>query len=165
MRYIENWLLLVEGWPLGGLQSTIDEVYRPIRSVGDPLIVRDHHDGQPLMVGLLDQVEDLIAGLYVQIPRGFVGEQDFGIIGKRTGDGRTLPLAAGEFAGAVVETMIEPESFKEVVGSCPGFLCADSSGHKAWEHGILKYRQLWQQVVELKDKADGPGAVSIKLTC
>ena len=155
----------MEGWPLGGLQSTIDEVYRPIRSVSDSLIVRDHHDGQPLLVGLLDQVEDLTAGLYVQISRGFVGEQDFGIIGKRPCDGRTLPLAAGEFAGAVVETMLEPESFKEVVGSCPGFLGADSSGDKAWEHGILKYRQLWQQVVELKDKADGPGAVSIKLSC
>ena len=127
----------MEGWPLGGLQSTIDEVYRPIRSVSDSLIVRDHHDGQPLLVGLLDQVEDLTTGLYVQISRGFVGEQDFGIIGKRPCDGRTLPLAAGEFAGAVVETMLEPESFKEVVGSCPGFLGADSSRHKAWEHGIL----------------------------
>ena len=74
MRYIENWPSLVEGWSLGGLQSTIDELYRPIRSVGDPLIVRDHHDSQPLLVGLLDQVEDLVAGLYVQISCGFVGE-------------------------------------------------------------------------------------------
>ena len=144
---------------------TINELYRPVRSVGNPLIVCDHHDGEPLLVGFLDQVEDLTAGLDVQISWGLIGEQDFWIIGQRPGNGRTLPLAAREFAGAVVESMLEPESFEELVGSFPSFRGADSSRHEAREHGILKYRQLWKQVVELEDEADGPGAVSIKLFC
>jgi hypothetical protein len=117
---------------------------RPIRSIGNPLIVGDHHDGEPPLVGFLDQVEDLTTCLDVQISRGLVGEQDVGIIGKCSGDGRALPLATGEFSWAVVEPMLESKSFKEFMGSFPGFHCADSSRHEAREHGILKYRQFWK---------------------
>jgi hypothetical protein len=38
---------------------------RPIRSIGNPLIVGDHHDGEPPLVGFLDQVEDLTTCLDV----------------------------------------------------------------------------------------------------
>jgi len=71
------------------------------------------HDDQRYPVGrpqLLEQTHDLVARLLVEVPGGFVGEDDARPLDQRSRDGGPLLLAAGELAGQMRGTMPSPTS-------------------------------------------------------
>ena len=50
-----------------------------------------------------DEVENLLAGGFVEVARGFVGEQHFGLIHQRPSDGNALALSPREFDAAFAD--------------------------------------------------------------
>ncbi len=69
---------------------------------GDVFLVRHHHDGVALAVQLVEEVHDFVGSLGVEVTRGFVGQQDAGIVDQSAGDSHALPLSARKLVGAVV---------------------------------------------------------------
>ena len=69
------------------------------RVAGDVRLVRDHDDGDALVVQLLENVHDLDARAAIEIARRLVGEQHVGIVDEGARDGDALLLAAGKLAG------------------------------------------------------------------
>ena len=59
----------------------------------NPVIVRDQYQGQPeFSIQPLQQITHLIPGLLIQIPRGFIGQENPGLVGNGPGDGQPLLL-------------------------------------------------------------------------
>ena len=54
------------------------------------------------LVKFFDESGDAVAGFFVEVARGFVGEEVVGASDQCAGQNNALLLAAGEFAGAVV---------------------------------------------------------------
>jgi len=66
-------------------------------AAGDGAVVGHHDHGQPLVLPeLLEQGDDLVAGVLVQVAGRLVGEQHLGLLHQRAGDRRALLLTAGE---------------------------------------------------------------------
>ena len=64
-------------------------------------------------------LEDAAGGVRVEVAGGLVGEQQARRIGDRAGDGDALLLAAGEFAGAMIEALAEAEEGQELAWRDP----------------------------------------------
>ena len=68
------------------------------------LVVRDHqHRRSQPVVQIVDQLQDLRAGLRIQIAGGLIGQQNRRINAQRACDRHALALAAGEFVGQVIQ--------------------------------------------------------------
>ena len=76
----------------------------------------DHDDGLAVLAhGAAHEVEDLGAGLGVEVARRLVGEDDVGLAGQGAGDGDTLLLAAGQLARAVLQAVVQPDRRDDLV--------------------------------------------------
>ena len=53
----------------------------------------------------------------IQVPGGFIGQQDLGIHHDCAADGHPLALAAGELIGAVIEAFAEPHGLQYLPGA------------------------------------------------
>jgi hypothetical protein len=79
------------------------EMHRADGARGGVRIVRDHDDGLAVLaVERLEQVEDLVAGLAVEVAGRLVAEQERGIGDDAPGDADALLFAAGEGARVVL---------------------------------------------------------------
>ena len=72
-----------------------------LRALGPAWIVRDHADGGPAGVELAEHLPQLLAGLRIEIPGGFVGEQHRGTPGDGAGHRDQLLLTARQVAGVM----------------------------------------------------------------
>jgi len=64
-------------------------------------ITRDHEYGFPGYGELVDEAVDVLLGTDVDAARGFVEEEDVGVVAKEAGEGDLLLVAAGEIADAL----------------------------------------------------------------
>src|SRR5258708_35893802 len=64
--------------------------------VGDVELMRDHDDGDALVVEFLEHAHHLDGGLAVEVAGRFVGEEDLRLVDEGAGDGHALLLAARE---------------------------------------------------------------------
>ena len=72
------------------------------RDVG---FVCDHDDGVAAFMETREQRHDLDAGLRIEIPGGFIGEQNRWIVHQRSRNGDALALTAGQLVRLVVHAM------------------------------------------------------------
>ncbi len=100
-----------------------------------------------------EKIDDLVAGVRIQIARGFIGQDQFGIVDERSGDGYPLLLAAGELAGPVVQAVPQTDASKQLFPPRFGLRGRDSC-EAGWQTDVLQGIQLGQEVVGLEDKAD-----------
>ncbi len=96
--------------------ASILQTHDPIRSVGDRRIMRNHHDRKALTVLLGDEIQDLRAGLLVEVARRLIGQQDLRVVHQCPGDRNALALAAGELARPVPQPVPEPEGLQQIGG-------------------------------------------------
>src|SRR3712207_1825474 len=80
--------------------------------LGDLGLVGDEHDGDPLVVELLEERHDLDGRPAVQIPGGLVGEEQGGRGDEGTRDGHSLLLSARELARLMVESLAEAHALE-----------------------------------------------------
>ena len=127
--------------------------------LGQLLVVGDHHH-QGVLGDLLEQVHDLHAGLAVQGAGGLVSQQDGGVVDEGPGDGHPLHLAPGHLVGALVELVPQAHLLQHLHRPLAALLL----GHPGQGEGHLhigQHRLVGDEVVALKDKADGVVAVVV----
>ena len=61
------------------------------------IMSHNQHSGTKARVQIVDELQDLLAGLRVEISRWLIREQDRRVNGKRSRDRNALAFAAGEF--------------------------------------------------------------------
>ena len=89
-------------------------------------VVGDHDDGHVLLlVDLVEERHDLVAGLLVEVAGRLVGEQERRIVAERTRHGHALAFAAGKLCGTVAETVAETDDFRQFKRTRP----ADTRGN------------------------------------
>ena len=71
------------------------------------LRVMGDHDHKAVFGHLLQQLHHLNAGVAVQCAGRLVGQQDVGVVDQCAGNGHTLHLAAGHFAGVLVQLVAQ----------------------------------------------------------
>lgn len=127
---------------------------------GDLAVVGDE-DERRLVLALEagKKLHHLSGILAVEIPRGFIREQNPGAVGEAAGDGCALPLTAGEFDGKMMQAMRKADRIQQLRSPCGAEL-----GRQALaEHGdldVFNNRERAQKVERLKNKPDLAGAVA-----
>src|SRR6266576_5106192 len=91
--------------------------YVAFRISRDVLLVRDHDDGDAVLVELLENGHDLDAGSAVEIAGRFVCQQYLWIIDQRARDRDALLLTAGKLTRKMVLTTRTPDRCKHAIRS------------------------------------------------
>ena len=74
---------------------TVEHPENPVGVVLETHIVGHHYQGDPLVdVQVQQDPEDVVCVLGVEISRRFIQQQDFGLVGQRSGDGDSLLLSS-----------------------------------------------------------------------
>ena len=123
--------------------------------------MRDHDD-EALPRDLFDEVHDLHAGVGIERARGFVGEQDVGVVDERTRDGDALHLPARELVGLFIELFPEPHPLQRLGGALFALLARDARDGERELH-VAEHRLMRDEVVALEDKADAVIAVDVPI--
>jgi hypothetical protein len=95
---------------------------------GDVEFVRDHDEGDALVVEPAEGIHDLDAGAGVEVAGRFVGQDEGRLHDEGTGDGDPLLLAAGELVGEVIGAVAEPDQFEGAFHPGALFFAADQLG-------------------------------------
>src|SRR4051812_31725362 len=80
--------------------------------------MRDEHDrGAGLSVEHLEQLDDVRAGLAVEVAGGLVGEEEARRVAERSRDCDALLLATRELIGKVMQAVAEPDAREQLGGA------------------------------------------------
>ena len=92
------------------VDAAIDELDQAVCRLKDSGILGDHHDRGALFGGKPSkEIENDFCVLGIQGCRGFVGENQIGLVDECSGNRHPLALAAGEAVWAVVLSLSEAE--------------------------------------------------------
>ena len=108
--------------------------------------MRDEHYGLAAFLHAPERSHDQLAGGGVEVSRGFVSEDERGVVHQRAGDGHALHLAAGKLVRAVG---VEAFGKAYLCKSLPRPQLAIGGGAPAvdqGEHHVSKHRGTWEQV-------------------
>src|SRR2546427_3599565 len=123
------------------------------RHGGDFRIVRDERDGPAFLAQFAKQFKNHLAGMRVQVARGFVGENDFWIVHQRAGDGGPLLLPAGKLHRPVPGAIFHLHQFERLDGALAPFAGRQTAvNHRQLD--VLEHIELGQQIEELKHEPD-----------
>ena len=135
-------------------QHALLEVQRPPRALGGVRIVRDHHDRLAVIaVERLQQVEDLVAGLAIEIAGRLVAQQQRRVGDDGARDADALLLTARQLARIVLRAIGEPDDLQRDRDALPP-LGLRQLRQQQRQLDVPLGRQHRQQVVELKHEAD-----------
>jgi hypothetical protein len=96
-----------------------------------------------------------LAIFVIEVPRGFVGEENGGAGSQGTGHRGALLFATTELRGTVMETLGEPHPREELAGMRIGFCDGPPANPERKAH-IFERREFAKEVVELKDEPNTP---------
>ena len=105
------------GRPLSSSDSITPSLIRITRFAvaRNALVVGDQDDRDPfLLVELLKDPQDLLAGVRVEVSRRFVGKEQRGTVDQGPGDGHALLLSAGKLRGLVVQVLAQADLFEQL---------------------------------------------------
>ena len=96
-----------------------------------------HQRGAGGAVEVEDQFGDFLAGFGVEIAGGFIGEEDFGAIDKRSRQGNPLLLAAGKLYRVVIHAVAQPHPLQQFFrpGLHPAFSAQLQGHHHIFQGG------------------------------
>ena len=137
-----------------GLDPSVDQADPAVGGGGDLRAVGDQDDGGFFAAGEGgEEVDHGGAGGGVEIPGGFIGQENRGAVDEGAGEGGALHLATGELVRAVMATVRESDGFKKVAG--PSFTGGiGPTGQKQGKKDVFFHGEGWEEVKELEDKAD-----------
>ena len=137
------------GWRALGDDAAI-EADDPGEVGGDGVdLVGGHEDGHALVIKLVEEVHDLVAGLDVDAGGGFVEEEEPGVAYEGPGEEGALLLAAGELPDVPTSEMEDAESGHDFLGA------SDLSG------GVPREERLVHGCAHEHDFPDGDGEVPV----
>lgn len=92
--------------------------------VDDLFVVGGDEDGGAVVVDFFEEFDDFLAGEFVEIAGGLVGDEDFGLAGDGAGDGDALLFSAGEVAGEFVGFVEEADEVEDSGDGATDFFAA-----------------------------------------
>ena len=118
----------------------------------------DHHDGLPVLnIESLKQIEDLIAGLPIEIARRFITKEQRRVGHYRPCNSHSLLLTAGQLMGIVPRAM--GQAYNLQGGGC---MLSTFPGRKVCKKerqlNIFFRRERRHEIIELKHEPDVPSA-------
>jgi len=118
--------------------------------------VRHQDDRDSLAaVQVLEHVQHFLGGGGVQVPRGFVRQQDAGVVDEGAGDGYALLLAAGELGRGVVHAIGKAHQVQQLHRTfAHGFHAEGGVGVHGGHHHVFQGGGAGEQVEVLEDEAD-----------
>ena len=122
-----------------------------IRSRGDVHIVGDEDEGGAVLPKFVDQLEDVLAGLAVEIAGQFISKEDRRFSGEGAGEGDPLLLATRELDGIVVSPLTESDFLKQLSGP---FLRLFLAAQFEREEDVLVRGLIGKKLERLKDEAE-----------
>ena len=122
-------------------------------------VVRDHDD-ELILCDFLQQIHDLHARLTVERAGRLVSQQDIGVVDDGARDGHALHLAAGHLVRRFVQLVAQTDLFQRLDGARAPLLAGDA-GERERELDVCQHALVRDEVIALKDKADGVVAVGI----
>src|SRR5574343_1230283 len=120
---------------------------------GHVLVVGDQHDGVALLLELLEQRQDLGAGLRIERAGRFVGQDHRRSVDQGAGDGDALLLAAGQFARTMPHAAGQTDRGQRRLGHRPARLGRDA-GVTERHHHVVQGVHAAEQVEALEHEAD-----------
>src|SRR6266542_2225937 len=115
-------------------------------------VVSDHHGGLAVRVDrVAHELEDLPAGLGVEVAGGLIGEDDRRLAHESTSDRNALLLTARELGRSVFATVLEADLRHQLVD--PRFVGL-LAGNRERQEDVLLRREHGQEVEELEHEAD-----------
>jgi len=136
------------------MDPAIDQGDTSVGSGGDFRAMSDQDDGGFLLAGEPgDEFDDGGAGGGVEVARGFIGEENGGLMNESPCESGALELSAGELVGPMMRAICKVNGGQEFLGtlSCQG---VDSAGKEKGEENIFFDREGGKEMKKLKDEAD-----------
>ena len=124
------------------------------------LRVMGDHDYKAVFGHLLQQLHHLNAGVAVQCAGRLVGQQDVGVVDQCAGNGHTLHLAAGHFAGVLVQLVAQTYLLQRLGGPVAALGTGNARDGQRQLH-IGKHCLVRDEVIALEHKANGVVAVRV----
>ena len=140
---------------VGGRQYALAHFVGPPRALGQFQVVRDEHEAEQFRpLQLLEQIDDVGLGVFVEIAGRLVGKQQRRRIDERTGNGDAALLAAGHAAGIRIGAVPQPHTREQIVGARVGLSGIHGASEQRRNGDIVHRRQIREQARELEDEAD-----------
>ena len=121
--------------------------------------MRDHHD-ELVARDFLEKLHHLHARIGIERAGRFVGQQNVRLVYQRAGDGDALHLAARELIGALMQLVSKPDPLERFLRALSALRPADA-GNGQRELDVRQNRLMGDQIIALKNKADGVIAIGI----
>ena len=129
-------------------------LHNKIATPGKIAVVSGHQQGDAFVGNKVKQkFHHHDAVLFIERAGGFVGQQDFGAVHQCAAEGGALAFPAREFLDAMAEAMGEPGALCQFVQAGLGDAAIGSRGNR-WNEAVLRKREIWNQIVELKNETD-----------
>ena len=117
--------------------------------------MRDEQQGEAFLPPQrLEQRNDFLFSLFVEIARGFVGDQELGPVNQGAGDGDTPLLAAGHLARKGRDAAREADAHEQIMGARINGFRRDVRAKQRRQRDIVDRAQIRQQARELENEAD-----------
>src|SRR3972149_3394022 len=101
-------------------QDAIPDEETPLGPESDIPFVSYQDNGEPLsLVEVLKELQDILPGAAVQVPRGLIGQEQGGPVYQGPGDVHPLLFPAGKLVGAVVGPLGQPHLLQGLPGQPP----------------------------------------------
>jgi len=107
------------------------------------------------LVDLSQQGEDRVRAFRIEVPRRLICQQHGRIHGQRSRNGHTLLLATAHVTGKVVPPRRQSNALDQLLGTLTHVRIGKSSRPQHGNHHIFKCGKGRDQVVILKNKANG----------
>ncbi len=121
-------------------------------------IVRHHHHRATAAVQLGEHLHDAVTAGAIQVPGGFIRQDQQRIVDQGAGDGHALLLPAGELGRFMATAFLQPHPFEQLCRVLTAFGCRDAVEAHG-EGNILRRVHAGDQVEGLKDKSHRLAAV------
>ena len=154
-----SWLeVILFAFPSGACQGAVDEVsilqlQDEVVGRDEALVVRDDHQGAlPQALVLPEEVEDLVAGLRVELTGWLVGQDEHRVLDQRPRDRHALLLAPRQLVRAVVEAGSQADLGDQIDGLLPPGRRAPQG--QEWDQDVVDGGEVLDQVEGREDEAD-----------
>src|SRR5262249_26444505 len=117
------------------------------------IVGREDKSRPVLLIELLHQINDVVAGDRVEIRGGFVREHDLRLRDESARDRYSLPLASRELVGTVIDMGSEPYLLEQQHHPLSPFALGKPSLEEERELHVLKHAQDGNQVEALEDES------------
>src|SRR5690606_4671464 len=125
-------------------ELTVAEFQHALHAAGEFRSVRDHDERDTLRgIDLSEEIHEARGGCAIQCTGRFIREKEARAVDQSTRYGHPLAFTAGEFAGAVIEPVLQSNRIEELLSALVqrGFV-AILPRQRGDEH-VLQHRALW----------------------